>query len=343
MKDEDRPHSNYEWQENDQVEIQVVSALTHAWAEVGHDILYKSYVYGQPPIDEERILDALNGLIQSGDLLLEQFQEMLLKRTSEPFKHREQLTGFLRSYFTAERDTREDDDDDLEPATFPRGEGIYILFKFLEMEKKNSPMAVRAPLKELQYPYEHRGKERLITQSFYPVPKLKPDMSVVICLIRHLLIKKPYEPPAEPKTAQEMCAIMMSTLTYIQHSLGGPEEAKEYLQKTTMTQAQMQSVNFVLNSNKRHATLEGGRDEKVVEGALQGAWDWFHAAAQEKDGKSFCGFIFRLAEMGCRKHVDPVTQLNQLTIEPLSRSGTANMAEENGPSVGIPRTSIRRG
>lgn len=87
----------YSWTEGDKVEIQVVSALSHAWAEAGHDILYKSYAFGSPTVQEELLLDSLNGLIVSGDLLLEQFHELVRKRTTARFRHRDDLESFLRS------------------------------------------------------------------------------------------------------------------------------------------------------------------------------------------------------------------------------------------------------
>lgn len=332
MKESEDEGKAYNWMENDQVEIQVVSALTHAWAEVGHDILYKSYAFGQPTFEEERTLDALNGLIQSGDLLLESFQEMLLKRTSMPFKFREQLTDFLRRFFNADHD-----DDDLEPATFPRGEGIYILFKFLEKEGLNSPMKVRRSLEVLCYPFEHHDKEQQIRRSFNPVPTFAPDMSVVLCLIRDFLREKAYAAPQEHRCAKDMCAIMMSALTILQYALGGPEEARDYLQKTNMTREQIVSMNFLLGSPKRHTALDGEHDQRIVESSLRDAWTWFRIGASES--ASLCGFLFRLAEMGCRKEVDPHIQLNQLDIGPLSRSSTTDMdndADVIGPLARAP-------
>ncbi|KAF2122985.1 hypothetical protein BDV96DRAFT_561791 [Lophiotrema nucula] len=313
----------YRWQKNDVVEIQVVSALTHAWAEVGHDILYKSYVYGPPTFQEERTLDSLNGLIHSGDLLLEQFQEMLVKRTTAPFRHRAELTVYLREFFRVERDLLEEDDEDLTPAEFPRGEGVYILFKFLEKEEKNCPKDVRTALKELDYPYEYERKEQLIIQEFHNKPQLAADMSMVVCLIRHLLLGRKYQATRADPSAREMCAIMMSALTILQFSLGGAVDANAYLQKTTMSPAQMDSMNFLLDSNKRHATLQGQNDEEYVRPSLIKAWEWFRKEAETP--ASLCGLLFQLAEMGCRKELNAPDQIDQLQVGPLSRSSTVNM------------------
>jgi ppGpp synthetase/RelA/SpoT-type nucleotidyltranferase len=332
--EEEEEDKKYHWMKHDQVEIQVVSALTHAWAEVGHDILYKSYAFGQPTIQEERILDALNGLIQSGDLLLESFQEMLVKRTSQPFKYRDQLTDFLRSFFNSERDMRDGDDeeDDLKPAKLPRGEAIYILFKFLEKKKLDSPLQVRRSLVLLHYPYGHHQKEEQIRRTFKPVPEFDPDMSVAICLIRHLLRNEPYTAPPEPECAKDMLAIMMSTLTTLQLALGTrtPEKARDYLQRTNMTMEQIESINFLLQDPKRHDTLvDGGHSQNAVKPFLKDAWMWFRTSASKPT--SLCGFLFRLAEMGCRKELSPKAQIGQLHIGPLSRCSTTDMADETMP------------
>ncbi|KAJ4302657.1 hypothetical protein N0V90_001546 [Kalmusia sp. IMI 367209] len=329
MNEKDKS-KHYNWLKDDQVEIQVVSALTHAWAEVGHDILYKSLADGRPSLEEERILDALNGLIQSGDLLLEQFQKMYIRRTSQPFEYREDLMHFLRSFLNPD-----DADGDLESAQFPRGEGTYILFKFLQKEKLNTPMQVLPELEKLGYPFHYRPKEVLIREIFRPVPKLAPNMSLVICLIRHLLHEKKYEASPEPRPVPAMCAIMMSALTMLEFSLGGPEEAKDYLQKMNMTDQQIVNINFLLKGPKRYETLLGELDQELVRGSLQDTWEWFRNSAGNEE--SFCGFLFRLAEMGCRKDVRPVTQLHQLQIEPLSRSNTSNLTGDVGPGAEINR------
>lgn len=333
---EDQKGKHYRHMLDDLVEIQVVSALTHAWAEVGHDIVYKSYAYGPPTLQEERTLDALNGLVQSGDLLLEQFQDMVNKRTWARFKHRAELTLFFHDFYATELEALEDPDEYEDP-THARSEGVYILFKFLEKQEKNYPIAVRTALKELKYPYEFDRTEQLIIQSFKGKPRLAADMSMVVCLIRHLLLEQRYQTPQTDLSARDQCSVMMSALTMLQHSLGGATAANKYLQDAKFNEGQVESINFVLDSPKRHATLEGRRDQEVVKPSLQDAWTWFRTEAS--DSSSLCGLLFRLAEMGCRKEVDPYTQLDQLQIGPLSRSSTTSMDNAAAGSSTYPPTT----
>jgi ppGpp synthetase/RelA/SpoT-type nucleotidyltranferase len=55
------------------VEIQVASALMHAWSEVDHDLVYKP-LSGLLSDDEYAILDELNGLVLTGEIALERLQ-----------------------------------------------------------------------------------------------------------------------------------------------------------------------------------------------------------------------------------------------------------------------------
>lgn len=55
------------------VEIQLASIVMHAWAEVEHDLQYKQLGGGLWE-DEKRLLDQLNGLMLSGEMVLEMLQ-----------------------------------------------------------------------------------------------------------------------------------------------------------------------------------------------------------------------------------------------------------------------------
>lgn len=61
------------------VELQVASALTHAWMEVEHDLVYK---LGRKALDASELatLDGLNGITTAGEALLDGLKVRLLKR-----------------------------------------------------------------------------------------------------------------------------------------------------------------------------------------------------------------------------------------------------------------------
>ena len=79
------------------IEIQVASVLMHAWSEVEHDLIYKP-TQGPLSIEEYAILDEINGLVQSGEIALEQLQraaEMRVARHDNPFSNHYDLAAYL--------------------------------------------------------------------------------------------------------------------------------------------------------------------------------------------------------------------------------------------------------
>ncbi|MDF2513708.1 MAG: hypothetical protein K0S04_3574 [Herbinix sp.] len=79
------------------IEIQIASALMHAWAEVEHDLVYKPYS-GELSFEEYQILDELNGLVLAGEIALERLQKAVKNRVSQvgkDFNNHYELAMFL--------------------------------------------------------------------------------------------------------------------------------------------------------------------------------------------------------------------------------------------------------
>lgn len=84
------------------IEIQVASLLMHAWSEVNHDLGYKP-IEGAASHDELRILDGLNGLVLTGELLLQQLQAAAKSRISSKnrkFENQYELGAFLQNHIS---------------------------------------------------------------------------------------------------------------------------------------------------------------------------------------------------------------------------------------------------
>jgi len=87
---------NVEYEEA-RIEIQVASVLMHAWAEVGHDLLYKQLT-GDPSLSERALLDQINGLVLAGEIALEQLQNAIKSRLSleeHEFNNHFELAAYL--------------------------------------------------------------------------------------------------------------------------------------------------------------------------------------------------------------------------------------------------------
>lgn len=231
---EEQSTDSYQWKKYDWVEIQVVSALGHAWAEAGHDVLYKTHAYGPPSIQEQRILDALSGLIVSGDLLLEQFRELVTKRTTAKWEHPEQFVIFLRQTDVLEtQDGQYAFKGSKEPQEGFRSDAIDILFRFLQGTGNDYPLAVRNALKDLGYPQESEiGLSEVLSQFN---PSLTPPQGLLapLCMISHMLSlderKGKRIAITEEPDVQEMFSIMMDALILLQTFAGGPGSAKALL------------------------------------------------------------------------------------------------------------------
>ncbi|MDF2544420.1 MAG: hypothetical protein K0S47_4138 [Herbinix sp.] len=96
MKENDLPEEAKKYSRT-LIEIQVASALMHAWAEVEHDLLYKPYS-GDLSYEEYQILDELNGLVLAGEIALQRLQKAMKIRVSEvgkEFNNHYELAMFL--------------------------------------------------------------------------------------------------------------------------------------------------------------------------------------------------------------------------------------------------------
>lgn len=126
------------------VEVQVGTVLMHAWAEVEHDLVYKS-TGGFLSQDEYAILDELNGLMYEGELALERLQKAVKKRINgdhQPFSNHYELASYLNDYkhrVLPSTDCR---------FTIGRTD---VLFQFLKMMGLNSITALRPILQSCRF------------------------------------------------------------------------------------------------------------------------------------------------------------------------------------------------
>lgn len=96
LKEKDLSEDTFKYAET-LIEIQIASALMHAWAEVEHDLVYKPYS-GELSFEEYQILDELNGLVLAGEIALERLQKAVKNRVSQvgkDFNNHYELAMFL--------------------------------------------------------------------------------------------------------------------------------------------------------------------------------------------------------------------------------------------------------
>ncbi|GFG11368.1 hypothetical protein IFM5058_05393 [Aspergillus udagawae] len=101
-RDEDfsGPDDNTARRQQTMIEVQVASLLMHAWSEVNHDLAYKT-LNGQLSVDELRVLDGINGLVLTGEVLLSQLKVSVEARIAvqkRPFSNYFELGAFVQRY-----------------------------------------------------------------------------------------------------------------------------------------------------------------------------------------------------------------------------------------------------
>ena len=84
------------------VEIQITTIVMHAWSEVEHDLIYKNpyQLPSNPTID--RMVDAVNGLAITNEILLQQLQQTFQtsrQTEEEVFRDRRTLTAWIFQYY----------------------------------------------------------------------------------------------------------------------------------------------------------------------------------------------------------------------------------------------------
>jgi hypothetical protein len=102
-----------------------------AWSEVNHDLAYKP-LQGQISKDEGRILDALNGLVPTGEVILNQLQSAINEGAA--LLDREFADLYELGAYLNKKDVRPGDN------TSSMGK-VDLLFDVLRFLRKDSPHA----------------------------------------------------------------------------------------------------------------------------------------------------------------------------------------------------------
>ncbi len=164
-------------------EIQVASVLMHAWAEVEHDLSYKTYT-GQLSQEEQAILDELNGLVLAGEISLERLQQAIRRRVDvapRPFANHYELAVFLLNQ------VRE------KPVCDSCVGNVALLFQFLKAAKLNHPQDLLFFIRRMETLEEQKT---LCDQLLDAILNDYPEHHAVLQTLR-LESANPYQAPAQ--------------------------------------------------------------------------------------------------------------------------------------------------
>jgi ppGpp synthetase/RelA/SpoT-type nucleotidyltranferase len=125
------------------IEIQVASVLMHAWSEVEHDLVYKSFA-GPLSAAEYAILDELNGLMLAGEISLEQLQRAVKDRIASSkrrFSNHYELSSYLYFFLKDKHPTLTDE---------PVMGRADILLRFLQLSGMDTPESIEGYLYQIE-------------------------------------------------------------------------------------------------------------------------------------------------------------------------------------------------
>ncbi|KAL8795009.1 MAG: hypothetical protein Q9195_002457 [Heterodermia aff. obscurata] len=268
----------YGYEAGDRFEIQVVSALLHGWQEAQHDVQYKTIAYGEPSIAEQRILDAINGILLSGDLLLEQFYQMFYSRVYQRFNEVDDLARFLRDSDISQHD-------DLFPAQCQTH-----LLGLLRKHDKNFPMAARECIKQLGIPNKTSLgplSADLVSETWIGFVSLAQRLETSCSVGPDY---DAYDNPFEQGIAITTTVLLLTDLS---HKNDFPDRILRDMGSRTQEVDVMNSLVQILGDQwvfwKSNSYLG---DLHKLEARVSPAWDWFTSKA--KNTASFAGLGFRL-------------------------------------------------
>jgi ppGpp synthetase/RelA/SpoT-type nucleotidyltranferase len=148
------------------IEIQVVSIFQHVYAEVSHDILYKT-MSGTPSAHEAAVFNTLSGVCMLGDTALEQLHFLYderMKSTNQPFTNKYELGSFLSKWILQNV-----------AATQLALGPMEVLRRFLVACHKATPKDLEDILKKLAFGAEARGETADSRVSIYIMEQMFKD------------------------------------------------------------------------------------------------------------------------------------------------------------------------
>ena len=242
------------------IEIQVASALMHAWAEVEHDLVYKPYS-GELSYEELQILDELNGLVLAGEIALERLQKAVKNRVSEvgkEFNNHYELAMFLynRLGSATEASLREN--------ALGR---VDLLFLCIKTSEYNKPEKLKELLQHID---PASGSRTVVDQMIDRIREIHPELYE-----RYLDVKQSDELKYQLETLQmnrengnrQGEANTLANIGYIYNSKGNYDEAIQYFAKAVEINHEIGGVQGEANQllNLASTYRQKGEQEMAME------------------------------------------------------------------------------
>jgi hypothetical protein len=313
VKKEDVIDGSYTWHRLDKVEIQVVSILFHAWAEVEHQIKYKRIFFTEISNSETRMLDCLRAVVGSGDLLLEELYHLQSQNTNV-FQDKYGLGKFLLDHIPKDSRISIGDNREIEEAY------VGSLWSFLKVFKMNSPEILSRGLSPL---CKEEDSEQILDKidakykPFKPKPQVYIMDYVLSLLSRVDQISMALETERSTNPDSYRCRTVLSALIWLGELFDDVDEVNNILLGYYNTgRREHESLEWAYKGIARVPILNG--EEAYIchdRDRINDLWAWL-----EKQKDNPLALVFNISRLGVLK-----TDLSQLR----SRMPLFMMTEES--------------
>ena len=287
------------------VEIQVVTALMIAWAQVEHDIIYKK-IFGDPSGEESRLLDCLRGTTITGDLILEQLGKAYFDRIEAPKKKFSDV-GALLSLLDQRKLTAGKSQDSHAEA----------LLGLLQIFNKDTPERLEKYLEKLKDPSSiPKRMEPQLRRS-----RVSPTLCIMINVFEEerVNIAATIEKQRTLESGSEdtyRCKVLMSCLLWLISDLFTPpvrvEELLDGLVKEMKRDGKVfVSLAWAIQGVGRFDIVCGEPPKEFERQHIQNLWQWF-----EQCEEPIMSFVFVLSRLGIQrlKRPEQVVQIGKHKI-----------------------------
>lgn len=320
------------------MEIQIQSLVIHAWAEIEHDIWYKSAFREMDEYSKrtQRLLDALNGHMMTAGLLLDQLEEQYQQRITQlktSFEYTHELVAFLRKR--------------VHKTYCGKGEEHHfsMLHLLLTVLQKGTEEAFQPIIDELNMKEEFTSNSELAhmleSYSFAPVKSVRSEFGIMAYILSKL--SQDEESSARHRAERDnpnppcyRLKVMLSSILWLLDLSDDDKKnnALKLCQSAGMSQEFIQSraFTFLFDGALRTEILSRNSSvDKVDEEdrqSINDAWDWFEKQIDDKargtqgrsERESIFAFLHRISRMGVLRELPKELQYVPLLVDdnPLS-------------------------
>lgn len=307
---EDQARGLEDWKASQVVEIQVVSVLLHAWAEVEHDITYKD-IKDKAGMEERQMIDCLNGQILSAEMLLFQLHQVHTNRVDslgQSLANQHELAVFLGQYAYENNDNLANSGN-LE---------LKLLFELLKALGQDTRAKLHGTLESigikrrstLNGSHKHRAAQQSLSEakavSSLPF-ELSHDVEVPFQIIESITSRLTKDQITDAcnkakgnfgsNESRYRCYVIFSSYIWLGHLAWEnsiEKVVKEYIEPNS-SKEEKEALDWIFYGHTKLDIFKYGAEIDTRDAQrLSVLWNWF----ERQDSHSYFQFAFKVSKLG---------------------------------------------